>query len=191
MRKRKSKGQKKIEIRPIGVTRLFSFIGILGTVVFVFFWKGCAGSVSSSVNETEITPAVSAFNGERAFDFLVKQVEFGPRVPGTEESVKTQNFIAQKLQEAGAKVLRQKFSVTYRGKTYQMANVIGIVKGKSERKVLLCAHYDTRPVADQDPNPENRNKPIPGANDGASGVAVLLEIAQVLKTHQPPRTVVF
>jgi Zn-dependent M28 family amino/carboxypeptidase len=95
------------------------------------------------------------------------------------------------LQEAGAQVLRQEFTVTYRGTTYRMANVLGVLKGRSDRKVLLCAHYDTRPVADQDPNPANRNKPIPGANDGASGVAVLLEIARVLKTHQPPRTVVF
>ncbi|MCS7187228.1 MAG: M28 family peptidase [Armatimonadetes bacterium] len=191
MGKRKFKVQQKSSIGSIANARLYSFIGVLGIIVFAVSWRGCIGGVSFSVDETNINPATLAFNSERAFDFLVKQVEFGPRVPGTEESVKTQNFIAQKLQEAGAKVLRQKFSVTYRGKTYQMANVIGIVKGKSERKVLLCAHYDTRPVADQDPNPENRNKPIPGANDGASGVAVLLEIAQVLKTHQPPRTVVF
>lgn len=171
--------------------RLCSLIGILAVIVFVISWKGCTGSISFSTDGTGVSPAVSAFNSERAFDFLLKQVEFGPRVPDTEESRKTQDFIAQKLREAGAQVLRQKFSVTYRGKTYQMANIIGIIKGKSERKVLLCAHYDTRPVADQDPNPANRDKPIPGANDGASGVAVLLEITQVLKNYQPPRTVVF
>ncbi len=190
VKKRKVKRQQKLGTHLTATARLYSLVGILGTVVFVIFWKGCAGSISFSSNGSTITPAVSAFNSERAFEFLVKQVEFGPRVPGTEESRKTQDFIAQKLQEAGAQVLRQRFAVTYRGKTYQMANIIGIVKGKNERKVLLCAHYDTRPVADQDPNPANRNKPIPGANDGASGVAVLLEIAQVLKVYQPPRTVV-
>ena len=191
VRKQQAKKRKKSVARPKIAARIYSFVGVLGIIVFVVFWKGCAGSISLSVNETGVSQAVSNFNSERAFEFLVKQVEFGPRVPGTEESAKTQDFIAQKLQEAGAQVLRQKFSVSYRGRTYQMANIFGIVKGRSGRKVLLCAHYDTRPVADQDPNPANRNKPIPGANDGASGVAVLLEIAQVLKNHHPPRTVVF
>ena len=190
MKKGKSKGQKKFQAKSITV-RLYSFIGALVMVALAISWKGCIGNISLSTDGTGVSPAVYAFNSERAFEFLVKQVEFGPRVPDTEESRKTQDFIAQKLKEAGAQVLRQKFSVTYRGKTYQMANIIGIVKGKNERKVLLCAHYDTRPVADRDPNPANRNKPIPGANDGASGVAVLLEIAQVLKNYQPPRTVVF
>ncbi len=143
-----------------------------------------------SVNASSPLPAVKAFDGQRAYQWLVQQVAFGPRVPDTEGSRQTQAFIAQKLQEAGAQVLRQEFEVTYRSKRYRMANLIGTIQGKSDRKVLLCAHYDTRPVADQDPNPANRNKPIPGANDGASGVAVLLEIAQVLKNHRPPRTVV-
>ncbi len=190
MKKGEFRRRKKTQTSSI-TARLCSLIGISGVIVFVIFWKGCAGSISFSTDGTGVSPAVSAFNSERAFDFLLKQVEFGPRVPDTEESRKTQDFIAQKLREAGAQVLRQKFPVTYRGKTYQMANIIGIIKGKSERKVLLCAHYDTRPVADQDPNPANRDKPIPGANDGASGVAVLLEITQVLKNYQPPRTVVF
>lgn len=185
---KRAKAQKR---RDFKVARLCSFAGALAIVAFAIAWRGCAGSVSLSVSGDGVAPGVSAFNGERSFSFLVSQVEFGPRVPGTEGSRKAQDFIAQKLREAGAQVLRQDFSVTYRGKTYQMANIIGIVKGKSERKVLLCAHYDTRPVADQDPNPANRDKPIPGANDGASGVAVLLEIAQVLKDYRPPRTVVF
>ncbi len=163
---------------------------VVGLIAFVFLWKGCSGAVSVSLNSPN-NSAVFAFSGEKAFELLVKQVEFGPRVPGSDASKKTQDFIAQNLREAGAQVIRQSFTITYRGKTYQMANIIGIVKGKSERKILLCAHYDCRPVADQDPNPANRDKPIPGANDGASGVAVLLEIARVLRIFQPPRTVVF
>ncbi len=164
---------------------------IVAALAFVAFWKGCSGSWSISVNPSPSPPAISAFDGHQAYELLLQQVSFGPRVPDTEPHRQTQDLIAGKLKDAGAQVLRQEFEVTYRNKRYRMANIIGIVKGKSERKVLLCAHYDTRPVADQDPNPVNRDKPIPGANDGASGVAVLLEIARVLKTHQPPRTVVF
>lgn len=154
------------------------------------FWKGCGWTVSISFNTSSVHPAVSAFDGARAFELLVEQVEFGPRIPGTETSRKVQDFIIQKLKEVGAQVFRQPFTVTYKSRTYQMTNIIGVIKGKSERKVLLCAHYDTRPIADQDPDPENRDKPIPGANDGASGVAVLLEIGRVLKSFQPPLNVV-
>ena len=190
MRKGKKKSQQKVWLTRPSINRLWSLVGLLALIVVASFWKGCSGTVSISVNAPPIHPAVSAFDRTRSFDLLVKQVEFGPRVPGSEASQKVQDFIAQKLKEAGAMVLRQPFVVTYRGKTYQMANIIGVIRGRSERKVLLCAHYDTRPVADQDPNPSNRDKPIPGANDGASGVAVLLEIAQVLKNYQPPLTVV-
>jgi len=163
------------------------------SVIFVFaaflLWRGC--TASPPANSFAPHPAVAAFDGQRAFDLLTQQVNFGPRIPDTEPSRQTQQLIAQKLQDAGAQVLRQEFTVTYRGVTYRMVNVLGVLKGRSDRKVLLCAHYDTRPVADQDPNPDNRNKPIPGANDGASGVVVLLVIARVLKIYQPPRTIVF
>ncbi len=178
-------------LRPFASLRVTALLATLGTVVFMVFWKGCANSAPVSGNAPTPHPAVAAFDGQKAFDLLVQQFNLGPRVPDTEPSRKAQDLIAQKLQEAGTQVLRQGFSVTYRTKTYRMANIVGIVKGKSERKALLCAHYDTRPVADQDPNPANRDRPIPGANDGASGVAVLLEIARVLKDHKPTRTVVF
>ena len=191
MKSDKRKSRQKVWLSHPPINRVWSLVGLLALVVAASFWKGCSGTVSISINAPTVHPAVSAFDGNYAFDLLVKQVEFGPRVPGSKASQQVQDFIAQKLKEAGAMVLRQPFVVTYRGKTYQMANIIGVISGRSERKVLLCAHYDTRPVADQDPNPANRDKPIPGANDGASGVAVLLEIAQVLKGFKPPLTVVF
>ncbi|MFA0773767.1 MAG: hypothetical protein PVTTEEND_000283 [Candidatus Fervidibacter sp.] len=188
------------EGQSVAATRRTAFwlkvASVIAAFVAFLLWRGCTAlSPASNSNDgnpaSQPHPAVNAFDGQRAFDLLVQQVNFGPRIPDTEPSRQTQQLITQKLQEAGAQVLRQEFTVTYRGATYRMVNVLGVLKGRSDRKVLLCAHYDTRPVADQDPNPANRNKPIPGANDGASGVAVLLEIARVLKTHQPPRTVVF
>jgi Zn-dependent M28 family amino/carboxypeptidase len=191
VRKGKKGSRQKVWLSHPSINRVWSLVGLLALIAVASFWKGCSGTVSISINAPTVHPAVSAFDGNHAFDLLVKQVEFGPRVPGSKASQQVQDFIAQKLKEAGAMVLRQPFVVTYRGKTYQMANIIGVISGRSERKVLLCAHYDTRPVADQDPNPANRDKPIPGANDGASGVAVLLEIAQVLKGFKPPLTVVF
>lgn len=178
-------------LRPFVSFRVTALLAAFGIVLFTIFWKGCVNSAPVSRDTLTPHPAVAAFDKRRAFDLLVQQVKFGPRLPDTQPSRKNQDFIAQKLTEAGAKVLRQDFTVTYRSTTYRMANIFGVMKGKSEKKVLLCAHYDTRPVADQDPIYENRTKPIPGANDGASGVAILLEIALVLKDHQPPKTVVF
>jgi glutaminyl-peptide cyclotransferase len=188
------------EGQKVAATRRTAFwlkvVSVIAAFAAFLLWRGCTAlSPASNSNDgnsaSQPHPAANAFDGQRAFDLLVQQVNFGHRIPDTEPSRQTQQLITQKLQEAGAQVLRQEFTVTYRGVTYRMVNVLGVLKGRSDRKVLLCAHYDTRPVADQDPNPANRNKPIPGANDGASGVAVLLEIARVLKTHQPPRTVVF
>ncbi len=182
--KAKDHNRKQLTFKSLSITCATAFF------LLAFLWKGCGGTTSISMN-SPVTSAVSEFSGEKAFELLVQQVEFGPRVPNSEASRKAQDFIAQKLKEAGSQVFRQTFTVTYRGEKYQMANIIGVFKGKRDLKVLLCAHYDCRPVADQDPNPANRNKPIPGANDGASGVSVLLEIARVLKSFRPPRTVVF
>jgi glutaminyl-peptide cyclotransferase len=188
------------EGQKVAATRRTAFwlkvVSVIAAFAAFLLWRGCTAlSPASNSNDgnsaSQPHPAVNAFDGQRAFDLLTQQVNFGPRIPDTEPSRQTQQLIAQKLQDAGAQVLRQEFTVTYRGVTYRMVNVLGVLKGRSDRKVLLCAHYDTRPVADQDPDPANRNKPIPGANDGASGVAVLLEIARVLKIYQPPRTIVF
>jgi Zn-dependent M28 family amino/carboxypeptidase len=79
----------------------------------------------------------------------------------------------------------QDFVWEIRGTPLRMSNVFGVLGADKPTQVLLCAHWDTRPTADQDPNPANRNTPIPGANDGASGVAILLEVARVLHEARP------
>ncbi|MCS7224066.1 MAG: M28 family peptidase [Armatimonadetes bacterium] len=142
--------------------------------------KGC-GSGPAQTTAPSLPVDVSAFDHQRAFSLLEQQVRFGPRVPGSPSSRQTQDLIASHLSEAGFRVLRQNFSVRYRGVNYSMVNVIGLKRGTGRGLILLAAHYDSRPVADQDLNPANRNQPIPGANDGASGVAILLEIARTLK----------
>ncbi len=125
------------------------------------------------------------FDANRAFADLQKQVEFGPRVPNTEGHRKTRDFIVAELGKYADSVTRQDFTQTFRGTTYQMSNIIGVINPSGQKKLMLCAHWDTRPTADEDPNPTNQTKPIPGANDGASGVAVLLEVARVLKVKKP------
>lgn len=136
-------------------------------------------------------PVVPTFVRDRAFADLQHQCDFGPRIPGSQAHSDCLEWMATQL--AGAdRVIRQSFtSTTYFGGPYDFTNVIALFgQGKPGVPLLLCAHWDCRPKADEDPDPANRDKPVPGANDGASGVAVLLEIARALVASPPPRPVI-
>lgn len=135
------------------------------------------------------TQARVTFDAERAFAYLKKQCEFGPRPPGSPPHKATQHYLFTELQKFANRVSRQAYEFETEGQTLQMNNILAQFGPQRGETLLLAAHWDTRPIADHDPNPENRSKPILGANDGASGVAVLLEIARILKVHPPPRRV--
>jgi glutaminyl-peptide cyclotransferase len=126
------------------------------------------------------------FNASRAWDDLVNQVNAGPRVPGMPGHDAVREYMLRELRGATDRVDVQDFVWEVRGTNLSMTNVFGVFGPDEPGKVVLAAHWDTRPWADQDPNPANHDTPIPGANDGASGVAVLLEIARVLQAAPPP-----
>jgi len=132
-------------------------------------------------------PVQTSFDGEKAFDHLEAQMAFGNRIPGTSAHVKCGDYIADTLRGLGLEVEEQAFSVTIRGRELPMRNIIGRLGWETAPRanVILAAHWDTRPWADQD-IPANRDKPVPGANDGASGVAVLLEMARIFAAAPPP-----
>ena len=130
------------------------------------------------------------FDGEQAFQYLVQQCEFGPRNPGSSGHAECKAFLTSELKKYCDRVEQQDFE--YQDKKdpmniYHGTNIIASINlhPKERKRIMLCAHWDTRPWADQDPIPENHSQPIIGANDGASGVAVLLEIAWILKSHKP------
>ena len=130
---------------------------------------------------------VPEFDSMSAFTFLEQQVDIGFRYPGSPEHKELQKYLTGKLQDFGANVSLQPFdAVLTTGDTLHLINIIGNYNKGASKRVMLAAHYDTRPYADRDPDPENRDKPILGANDGASGVAVLLEIARLLEQSEPP-----
>jgi Zn-dependent M28 family amino/carboxypeptidase len=114
------------------------------------------------------------FDGELAYQHVLAQMEFGPRHPGSEGGRQVGDYIAAELQEQGWEVQEQSFEFA----GVPIRNIVG-VRGEGPA-VLFGAHYDTRRWADLDPDPARREDPVPGANDGASGVAVLLELARVL-----------
>jgi Zn-dependent M28 family amino/carboxypeptidase len=129
------------------------------------------------------------FDADRAYGDLVQQCEFGPRVPGTKAHADCARWLVQVLYESADEVILQSASATVRGERIPLKNIIAEINPRAKRRVLLCAHWDSRPMADHDLDPESRKKPILGANDGASGVAVLLEIARALKGAPPKQRV--
>ena len=128
---------------------------------------------------------VPRFNADSAYMFVSTQVAFGPRVPNTEAHRKTGEYLAKKLESYGAKVVLQEFQeTTFDNENLALKNIIASFYPEKKRRILLAAHWDTRPYADKDP--DNKYKPIDGANDGASGVGVLLEIARALGASKAP-----
>jgi glutaminyl-peptide cyclotransferase len=128
------------------------------------------------------------FDESRAWQMLVKQCDFGPRFPGSEAHIQTRDFLVEEMKEHLEAVRLQEFEHVWSqtGKPVKMWNVIGERNWKdAEVRILLLAHWDTRPIADMERDPAKAAKPIVGANDGASGVAVLLELMRVTKNLSP------
>ena len=135
---------------------------------------------------TEKAVQVPAFNADSAYLYVKQQVDFGPRTPNSRAHDLCGDYLAARLESFGAKVYNQRADLTgYDGKTLKARNIIGAFNPDAKRRVLLCAHWDTRPWADNDPDEANHHKPILGANDGASGVGVLLEVARQLQQQAP------
>lgn len=124
------------------------------------------------------------FSSDSAYAYIQKQVDFGPRVPNTANHVAAGNYLSKKLGSFNFEIIEQIGQVeAFDGKKLNFKNVIGAYKKELNNRILLFAHWDTRPFADQ--GTERVDKPILGANDGASGVGVLLEIARQINIQQP------
>ena len=126
-----------------------------------------------------------SFNGERAYQDVIAQVAYGPRITGSKAHADAINYILTETKKAGWKTEIQ--NTSWQG--FPVENIIARNSDQSP-KIILGAHYDSRMLADQDPGP-GRSQPVPGANDGASGVAVLLELARTLPSKSIPVSLVF
>lgn len=143
---------------------MIAFVMLALTLCSVLLWR---------LNEPG-QPSYMNFDGKQAYRDVLAQMEFGPRITGTEGNRKCGDYIAEQLRQSGWSVEFQNF--TYRGT--QARNVIGRANLGKGPTIILGAHYDTRRWADQDP--AHPRDPVPGADDGASGVAVLLQLARVI-----------
>lgn len=139
---------------------------------------------TATVDEPYPSPATGdssdrlAFSGENAYDFVADQLSYGPRVPGSEAAASCATYLNDVLANNGWQAKVDSFEDSdFPGITFRN---VSAVLGSGAPRLLLVAHYDSKPAADHDPDPTVRNQPIPGANDGASGVGVLLELSRIL-----------
>jgi len=140
------------------------------------------------INSISVKAINPGFNSDTAWNYLVKQCSFGPRNPGSAGAKACQDYLTTELKKFTPKVRLQPFTHTDNRlkKTFDLNNIIADFGSESGKRIILCAHWDTRPRADMDKDPSKRNLPIIGANDGASGVAALLELARNFAQNPPP-----
>ena len=158
-------------------------------IIVLFFLISCSGEkkinsahYQKSISQT--TVEVPLFSPDTAYKFIQKQVDFGPRVPNSMAHLHCHDFLSKTLRRFGADVTTQEALVKrYDGASMQMKNIIAEFNPDDDNRILLCAHWDSRFIADNDI--ENVDQPILGANDGGSGVGVLLEIARHLQITPP------
>ena len=126
-----------------------------------------------------------AFSADSAYHYIAQQVAFGARVPGTEEHAACGDWLVKKLAQYGAQVQNQHGTMpNYAGEEQALRNIVAYLEGNTQHAILLCAHWDSRPWSDEEPLYENRFAPVIGANDGASGVGVILEIVRQLSIRK-------
>lgn len=143
-------------------------------------------SKSPEPEQAIIKVAAPSFNADSAYSFIQKQVDFGPRIPGSSEHTACAAYLVGKLTSYGFDTQIQKGTVeTFDGKKFSLKNIIAAFKPEQKSRVLICSHWDTRPWADDETDETYASKPFDGANDGASGVGVALEIARQVQATSP------
>ncbi len=143
-------------------------------------------SNKAEVSETEeiekVQPVGPDFNADSAYIYLQEQCDFGPRTMNSTAHDKCEKWIIQKFEQYGCKVTTQKATLNgYDGTPLRSTNIMASYNPEATTRIMFCAHWDCRPWADNDPDSTNWRKPIVAANDAASGVGVMIELARILK----------
>ena len=171
------------QARPwLRIVGLFVVLTGLGTGAAFLVYPGLRTSMAESADPpSTLKPA--PIDGDRAFGYLKAICAMGPHPAGSPANAKVRQFVADHFTKLGGVVREQPFTGhdPVSNAELSMANLVGSWFPERAERVVLCAHYDSRPFPDEDPNPENRKQPFIGANDPASGIAMLMEIAHHLK----------
>ena len=158
-----------------------------GYLILIVGLVACSAKSVKNSEEKDtdsVSIEVPSFDTDSAYAYIERQVQFGFRVPNTPAHLATADYLSSELARHGAVVEVQQGTVTaYDGTELSIRNIIGSFSPEKKNRILLFAHWDSRPYADNDPDKSKHRQPIAGADDGASGVGVLLEIArQIGKT---------
>ena len=150
----------------------------------------CACSTTKKSSSAEQQTVTIKFNADSAYLFCQQQCDFGPRTMNSEAHERCAQWIADKFRQYGCDVeLQQADLKGYDGTILKSTNIIAHSplrlegSGEAKPRILICAHWDSRPWADNDPDEANWKKPVMAANDGASGVGVMLELARIIQQH--------
>lgn len=181
-----------ITLRCIEVVSLFSNL-IMKKIAICIFAAVCCLAVFSckqkskkDIQTEKPTVQPPAFDVDSAFSYVKAQTDFGPRTLGSEAHDRCRDYLLGKLSEFCDTAFVQNFTAnTYDGKHFPAQNIIGVINPDNSERIVLSSHWDSRPFADHDPVAANRDKAIDGANDGASGVGVLIELARQLQQNRP------
>ncbi len=164
--------------------KLFLLLGLIGILTI---HSGCGGDSTPPSDDKEKplkTVSIPRFEKDSAFRFVEKQVAFGPRVPNSEAHRKCKEWLVGQFKSFGAKVVEQDFQAkAYTGKMLEGTNIIAQFQPGRKKRILLAAHWDSRHIADSPLSTERKDEPILGADDGGSGVAVLLEVGRQLHAN--------
>ena len=145
----------------------------------------CALLLSGACERSASTPT-TPFDGETARGYVKTQLDFGARVPGTEAARKTGDWIVAQMRARADTVIEQRWNhVTAKGDTLPLRNIFARFRPQASTRILYVTHWDSRPVSDQAEDPAKRSLPVPGANDGASGVGLFIALGDVLKKTPP------
>lgn len=167
-------------------------IGVLAGLMMT----GCGNTKNSTAEnkQTAAEPVGPVFSADSALLYCQQQCDFGPRTMNSEAHERCAQWIVRKFEQLGLQVTTQKTVLSgYDGTALKATNIIASYKPEATERIMICAHWDSRPWADNDPDEANHKKPVMAANDGASGVGVMLEIARLLNPspntqHPSPNT---
>ena len=160
---------------------------IISVLVITVLFFACGETKKTPVKplyDLTANKKVPEFSAENAYKYIEEQVAFGPRNPNSQGAKMALEYFKNFFSENCDKLELQNFQYTgYEGEKLDLTNIIAKYKPEAKRRIILCAHWDTRPMADQDKDESKKDKPILGANDGGSGTGVLMEIAALLKNN--------
>ena len=162
---------------------LFSVLSLVAIVSIACSCASCKNASKTAAEPDTVALVGPTFRADSAYMFAAKQCEFGPRVMNSAAHDRCGEWIMQKFREFGMSVEAQDAELKgWDGTMLRSRNIIARFRPEQTTRILLCAHWDSRPWADNDPDSTNWRRPVMAANDGASGVAVMLELARALQS---------